>query len=125
VGVRVGIRSDLILIERAVRKRWNFDRSLAERAVEDGLRSDDPRVKMRALAVAVAMEKQNQSDEHKVLDLGNQRKDDQLAAIAAELGLDPRIVLDAERVASGDAEGTEEHQEADDPTGERSGEGEA
>lgn len=97
----MGLRADLAMIERAVKRRWNFDRRLAEDAVADGLQSLDDRVKMRALAIAVAMERQNQADEHKVLDIGTQRDNDRLAAIAAELGVDPSVVFDANRIAVG------------------------
>lgn len=83
----MGIRSDLQLIEQAVKKRWVFDKTLAERAVEDGLQSSDDRVKARALAIAVAMEKQNQADEHKAQDIDNQHRRDRLIALAARLGV--------------------------------------
>jgi len=90
----VGIRADLQMIERAVKRRWNFDRSLAEKAIEEGLKSRDPRVQVRALGIAVAMEKQNQADEHKVLDIGNQHNRDRLATLAERLGVDPILVTD-------------------------------
>ena len=101
----MGVRADLQMIERAVKRRWNFDKSLAEKAVEAGLQSHDPRVQVRALSIAVAMEKQNQADEHKVIDIDLQQSHDRLAAIAAELGIDAGIVIDAQRIAGGDAEG--------------------
>lgn len=101
------------MIERAVKRRWNFDRQLAEEAVEAGLRSTDDRVKVRALAIAVAMEKQNQADEHKVIDVGIQLQDDDVVAIAAELGIEAGVVVDAIRIADGDAEGYSQETEAE------------
>lgn len=109
----MGIRSDLQMIERAVKRRWNFNRQLAEDAVEAGLRSTDDRVKVRALAIAVAMEKQNQADEHKVIDIGIQLQDDDVAAIAAELGIDAGVIFDAARIADGDTQGDSEETEAE------------
>lgn len=88
----MGQRSDLQLIERAVKQRWNFDKTLAERAVEDGLQSTDDRVRVRALAIAVAMEKQNQVDEHKVIDSDAQLRRDRLIALAARLGINPILI---------------------------------
>lgn len=88
----MGQRSDLQLIERAVKQRWNFDKSLAEQAVEDGLRSPDDRVRVRALSIAVAMEKQNQADEHKELDADAQLRRDRLIALAARLGINPVLI---------------------------------
>jgi hypothetical protein len=114
----VGVRSDLQIIERAVKRRWNFDRELAERAVADGLTSPDDRVKMRALSIAVAMERQNQADEHKVLDIGNQWDRDRLAAIASELGVDESLVFDATRIAGSSVEDFgEEDGQTDDAVG--------
>ena len=116
----MGIRSDLQMIERAVNRRWNFDRSLAEAAVQDGLRSPDDRVKVRALGIAVAMEKQNQADEHKVLDIGNQHNRDRLIALAGRLGVDPLLVTDGTvgegHDSSGDGE-SDSDSETDNATG--------
>lgn len=80
------------MIETAVNRRWKFDKSLAEKAVEDGLQSADDRVRSRALAIAVAMEKQNQHDEFKVLEIDSQHRRDRLAALAARLGVDPAVI---------------------------------
>lgn len=88
----MGQRSDLRLIERAVQRRWTFDKTLAERAVEDGLQSADDRVRVRALGIAVAMEKQNQSDEHKVIESDAQLRRDRLITLAARLGINPILI---------------------------------
>ena len=101
----MGIRADLQMIERAVKRRWNFDRSLAEKAIEEGLKSRDPRVQVRALGIAVAMEKQNQADEHKVLDIGNQHNRDRIADVIARLGINPALVFDGRPDADVDASG--------------------
>ena len=50
----------------------------------------------------MAAEQQNQSDEHKVVDIGTaQQRNDRLAGIAADLGLDPDVILTIEGQASG------------------------
>ena len=99
----MGIRADLQMIERAVKRRWNFDRSLAEQAVQDGLNSTDDRVKVRALAIAVQMEKQNQADEHKVLDIGNQYNRDRLTSLAERLGVTHDPGPDGSDIEGGDS----------------------
>ena len=109
----MGERSDLQLIERAVKRRWSFDKTLAERAVEDGLQSPDDRVRVRALAIAVAMEKQNQSDEHKVIDVDSQHRRDRIVALAARLGVDPVLIGSIGSNASGDTESVGESSRSD------------
>ena len=109
----MGTRSDLQLIERAVKRRWVFDKSLAERAIEEGLNSPDDRVRVRCLSIAVAMEKQNQDDEHKVLDVDSQHRRDRLIALAARLGVDPIFIGSITTDAGGSIESDGKPRELD------------
>jgi len=121
----MGQRGELKMIETSVNRRWKFDKSLAEKAVEEGLRSPDDRVKARALAIAVAMEKQNQHDEFKVLDIDSQHRRDRLAALATRLGVDPAVIGFAANGEGGNIAGygsTSDEREANDPIGPRPGE---
>lgn len=95
----MGVRGDLLLLERAVKQRWKINRDKAADEVNALLSSTDERIKARALAIAVAMESQNQKDEHKVLDVRVQIRHDQLPGIAADLGVDFALVEDAARKA--------------------------
>lgn len=113
------------MIEAAVNRRWKFDKSLAEKAVEEGLQSSDDRVKARALAIAVAMEKQNQHDEFKVLEIDSQHRRDRLAALAARLGVDPVVIGFTAGDKGGNIEGygsASDEREADKPAWQRPGE---
>lgn len=70
-------------------------------------------IALKAISEIRQMEAQNQKDEHKVVDIGIQLKDDDVVAIAAELGIDAGIVVDASRIADGDAESVEAETEAE------------
>jgi len=58
----------------------------------------DPESKRREVISAakalMAAESQNQSDEHKIIDVNLQYTDDGLSKIASELGIDPRLIVD-------------------------------
>ena len=62
----MGIKGDLVLIQQAINKRWVTD-GLKEDAMQtilDGLQSSDMRIRIRASEIVLAMESQNQKDEH-------------------------------------------------------------
>jgi hypothetical protein len=89
---------DLRLIRRAMKQRWEIpdttrklilDRITA--IVTDG--TDD--LALKAIAEIRHMEAQNQKDEHKFAELKIQQHNTRMDDIAAELGIDPRIVIDA------------------------------
>jgi len=67
--------------------------------LEDDLLSESPRVRDAARKIVVAMEAQNQKDQHKVLDVRVQIRHDQLPGIAADLGIAIADVEDAARKA--------------------------
>ena len=99
----MGVRGDLVLLERAVRRRWPIDLEKTASVVNELLSSDDERIQARAAAIAVQMEKQNQADEHKVVDVRVTTRNDRLPAIAADLGIEIGALADASGQAGGSA----------------------
>lgn len=67
------------------------------------LKDDDasPREKTSAAKALLAAEKQNQEDEHKLIDVRIQQRHAELDAIAAELGIEVGLIEDATRQGSG------------------------
>ena len=99
----MGVRGDLQLLEMAVRRRFPINAEKAAKTVNDFLDDPDPRVALRAAAIAAIMESQNQKDEHKIIDGMLSTGNDRLSAVAADLGLDPSLIEAATREAgSGD-----------------------
>ena len=102
---------DLRLWRRAIKQRWDIDDDFKRIAirrlrdmVEDG-ESDE--LALKAIAETRQMIAQNQKDEHKVLDVRVQIRHDQLAGIAADLGIEVSAIEDATRKANsgvGDSE---------------------
>jgi hypothetical protein len=83
---------------------------LIEKAVEAtlrGLESGDPRAEATAVKNVIAMESLNQKDEHKVIDVRVTTRHDELAGIAADLGIEVGVVEDASRQANSGIERTE------------------
>lgn len=98
------------MIERAIRKRWlttDDVKAIAMDAVQRGLTCGDDRAEQRAIGNLLAMEAQNQKDEHKVVDVNVATRHDQLAGIAADLGIEVSAIEDATREADPRAGGTE------------------
>lgn len=90
-------RSDLRLFQKAIESRWKFNPSLKSamltrlsRIIADSTSSD--RMVIACARVLVAMEKQNQDDEHKFVDVSIQQRNYRVDAIARELGIDPSII---------------------------------
>lgn len=73
----------------------------------DDLRSADPRIRNAARKVVLEMEAQNQRDEHKVIDVRVQTRNDELARIADDLGIEVGLIEDAARQADCGIGGTE------------------
>jgi hypothetical protein len=87
----MGERGELVLMERAIKQRWLTDdlKPVAMRRIAEILEtSQDARAISRAAALVVAMEAQNQKDEHVKLDDIKQR----IIAIAARCGIDPSVL---------------------------------
>jgi hypothetical protein len=104
----MGVRGDLRLLETAVRRRYPINTTKAAETVNRFLDDADPRVALRAAAIAATMEGQNQSDEHKVIDVRITTRHDQLDAIASDLGIDISVIEAATRKAIGGTGGDED-----------------
>jgi hypothetical protein len=95
---------------KALTQRWPLTKEQREAAVKRMLRVlVDPNASHREATSAVkalaSLEAQNQSDEHKVIDV--KTRNIELDAIAAELGIETSIVLDAEATRIGSDPGVE------------------
>ena len=103
----MGVRGDQQMIQRAIRKRWlttDEVKALAMDAVQRGLTCGDDRAEQRAIANLLAMEAQNQKDEHKVVDVTVQTRHDNLPGIAADLGIEIGALTDATGQGEGGAD---------------------
>jgi len=71
----------------------------------------DPKSSKREIIAAsralIAAEAQNQVDQHKVIDVRIQQRNAELDAIAADLGIETSIVIDAQAASGGGNTGTE------------------
>lgn len=88
------------LMVKALVQRWPLDPRRKREIVEVLARfvsdeNQNPRERISAARALLAAEAQNQSDEHKVLDGQLAARDSELSAIAADLGIDPRLIVDA------------------------------
>lgn len=96
----MGVRGDVRMVQTALRR---FPTEiLIEKAIQAtlrGLESGDPRAEASAVKNVIAMESLNQKDEHKVIDVRVQTRHDELAGIAADLGIEVSAIEDAERKA--------------------------
>ncbi len=72
------------MLETAVRRRYPVNAEKAAETVNAHLDDPDPRVALRAAAIAAIMEGQNQKDEHKALDEFNNR----VLELADRFGID-------------------------------------
>ena len=96
---------DTRMMARAIEQRWPIKPEIREAIVRRLLRviadpQSTPREVTAASRAILAAEAQNQSDEHKLIDASIQRRDNELAAIAADLGIEACLVIDAERTSS-------------------------
>ena len=71
-------------------------KAAALQAAIDVLEIGNAREKIAAASLIATVEKQNQADEHKVVDVRTQQGDFDLASIAAEIGVDFGVVSNAE-----------------------------
>jgi hypothetical protein len=82
---------------RAIEQRWpvpNEMRAGMIRQLMSIIASKDasPREKTSAFKAILAAEKQNQEDEHKAVDIAINH--DRLLTVAADLGIDPALIID-------------------------------
>jgi hypothetical protein len=97
---------------RAMEQRWPVKPEYREAVLRRNIRIiADPKSTERAIVAAskviLAAEAQNQSDEHKVIDVRVQTRHDELAGIAADLGIEVGAIEDAARQADCGIGGTE------------------
>ena len=105
----MGVRGDMRMLERAIKSRWLTDDLKADAlaAIRRGLTCGDDRAEQTAVRNLIAMEAQNQKDEHKVIDVRVQTRHDELAGIAADLGIEVGVIEDATRASDCGIGGTE------------------
>jgi len=89
---------------KAMQQRWPIRDEYREAVIKRNMKIIlNPNSSERAVAAAskvmLAAEAQNQSDEHKVIDVRVITRNDELAGIAADLGIEISLVEDAEREA--------------------------
>ena len=88
------------MIARALTQRWPIKQEYRQAIVAKLMRviadpSSSPREITAAAKALMAAEKQNQEDEHKVIDVEIQRRNTELDAIAADLGITLDLIEDA------------------------------
>lgn len=92
---------DTRMIARAVMQRWPIKPEYRAALVNKLMKViADPNSSAREVTAAaralLSAESQNQSDEHKVVDVATQQRNAELAAIAADLGVTIDLIEDAE-----------------------------
>jgi regulator of RNase E activity RraB len=95
----MGIRGDMRMLERAIRHRWLTDdlKPAALDAIRRGMESGDPRAEQTAVRNLLAMEAQNQKDEHAKVDEFNER----ILSIARRCGVNVDLFGFGEETAGG------------------------
>ena len=103
---------DTRLMARAVIQRWPIKPEYREAVIKRLIRviadpNSSPREVTAASKAIMAAETQNQSDEHKIIDVRIQTEHDRLDAIASDLGIETDIVEAITSKASGSTAGNE------------------
>jgi hypothetical protein len=94
----------------AVRKRWDISedfRKIALARLAMIVSTGDDDIALKAIAEVRQLESQNQKDEHKVLDVSISARNDELDAIAADLGVEIGVIEAASRQTEGGVDRTE------------------
>ena len=110
---------DTRLDARAIEQRWPMSAEVRKAVIGRLVKVlADPESKRREVIAAakalMSAEQQNQSDEHKVIDVQLQFSHDRLSQIADELGIDPRLICDAEAQTGRGIESVSDDESADD-----------
>lgn len=117
-------RSEMRLMERAIRQRWPVPYQMKVDAMETAHRMmNDPAVgereRLRAIQLALAAEAQNQKDEHQATD-----KEIQLWALAKQYGLEEEVAQVIEAgVGQPDRVGVDKGEDGDKPAKKRTRKG--
>ena len=101
---------DLRLLRMAVRKRWDISedfRKIALARLAMIVSTGDDDIALKAIAEVRQLESQNQKDEHKVLDVSISARNDELDAIAADLGVEIGVIEAASRQTESGVDRTE------------------
>lgn len=93
-------------LARALMQRWPINDNMRAGIIATlikVLKDDDasPREKTSAAKALLAAEKQNQEDEHKLIDVRIQQRHAELDALAADLGIEIGVIEDATRSGNG------------------------
>ena len=104
--------SDTRMMAKAVIQRWPISSEYRATIVRRLMRvfadpASSPREVTAAAKALLAAEQQNQSDEHKLIDVSVATRHDELDAIAADLGIEIGLVEAADRAATGGAVATQ------------------
>lgn len=87
---------DTRMMSSALIQRWPMSEEKRQSVIDALLNviqnSHNPREITAAARALIAAEGQNQSDEHKVIDIANPGKNSRFAAIAQGLGIDPILI---------------------------------
>jgi|GEM_PF-1538491 len=104
-----GLR-DTRLLRRAMKQRWpisdQYKTAIVNRQVKIAaglIPGTTAREETDAFKSLLCAEQQNQSDEHKVIDVRVTTRHDQLLGIAADLGVEIGVIENAERSSGGGA----------------------
>jgi len=108
-----GTIRDTRMMRKAVTQRWPIPPEYREAIIKRAIRcvanpSSSEREANSASKLLLAAEAQNQADEHKVIDVRVATRNDQLDAIAADLGIEIGIIEDAARQADSGTGGAAE-----------------
>jgi hypothetical protein len=105
---------DTRMITKAIKQRWDIPEIYREALITrqvliatGRISGTTAREETSAFNALLAAESQNQQDEHKVIDVRVQTRHDELAGIAADLGIEVGAIEDAERQADCGIVGTE------------------
>lgn len=95
--------ADIKLWRKAIRQRWNISEEFQtvalarlEKIIGNG---QDDEIALKAIAELRHLMAQNQKDEHKVIDVHVQARNDELLEIASELGIEVSVIEHASRQA--------------------------
>jgi hypothetical protein len=103
---------DTRMMARAIEQRWPINSNARKAVISQLLRiianpASSPREVTAAAKALLAAESQNQSDEHKLIDVSVATRHDELDAIAADLGIEIGAIEAADRAATGGAIATQ------------------
>ena len=99
------------LMARALMQRWNLGEEKRNEIIDVLYSiakdvSNSPRERTSAAKALMSAEKQNQEDEHKLIDVRIQQRHAELDALAADLGIEVGVIEDATRAGNGSGAGT-------------------